>query len=89
MIEAPSLELTILQTMRNNARRQNNERLAAALSLAINEQIGLTDNTEIIADEINAYQNARRNAPRLQADVSLVETSRDDDGTIVLAVVPT
>jgi hypothetical protein len=84
-----SLELTILQTMRNNARRQNNERLAAALSLAINEQIGLTDNTEIIADEINAYQNARRNAPRLQADVSLVETSRDDDGTIVLAVVPT
>jgi hypothetical protein len=85
----PSLELTILQTMRNNARRQNNERLAAALSLAINEQIGLTDNTEIIADEINAYQNARRNAPRLQADVSLVETSRDDDGTIVLAVVPT
>jgi hypothetical protein len=85
----PSLELTILQTMRNNARRQNNERLAAALSLAINEQIGLTDNTEIIADEINAYQNARRNAPRLQADISLVETSRDDDGTIVLAVVPT
>jgi hypothetical protein len=84
-----SLELTILQTMRNNARRQNNERLAAALSLAINEQIGLTDNTEIIADEINAYQNARRNAPRLQADISLVETSRDDDGTIVLAVVPT
>lgn len=74
-----------LQTMRNNAWDEGNNRLAYALSIAISELLNIDD--RYINSDVERYQAARRQDPQLKANVKLNEVSRDDNGTIVLAVV--
>lgn len=76
-----------LQAMRENAWDTGNNRLAYALSIAISELLDIDD--RYINSDVSRYDAARRHDPRLKANVKLNEISRDDDGTIVLAVVPT
>jgi hypothetical protein len=75
-----------LQSMRNKAWDEGNNRLSYSLSIAISELLSIDD--RYIDSDITRYQAARRQDPRLKANVKLNEVSRDDDGTIVLAVVP-
>lgn len=75
-----------LQTMRTKAQDEGNNRLAYALSIAISELLDIDD--RYIQSDLDRYNAARRRDPRLRANVKLNEVSRDDDGTIVLAVVP-